>query len=179
MAGLLFPLRHVHALAAVLCIVCASFFFISCSSPKTEVADNQAPALEISDLGTGQKVDMQQLRGKVIFVNFWATWCPPCKEEMPAIEALYRGLGSDGRFAMLTILYKDDPQTAASYMNANGYTFPVFGDIDGASAIHFKVTGVPETYLVDKKGALRKRVIGPADWNSPEARTYINTLLAE
>jgi thiol-disulfide isomerase/thioredoxin len=144
------------------------------------VAENlRSPALEIADVGTGQKVDMQQFRGKVLFVNFWATWCPPCKEEMPAIEALQRELSSDGRFAMLTILYKDEPQTAVSYMKANGYTFPVFGDIEGASAGHFKVTGVPETYLIDKKGTLRKRIIGAADWNSPEARTYINALLAE
>jgi thiol-disulfide isomerase/thioredoxin len=161
-------------------MACAALFLISCSSPKTEVAESpHAPALKIRDLGTGQEVDMHQFKGKVLFINFWASWCPPCKEEMPAIEALYRELSSNGRFAMLTILYKDDPKNAVAYMKSNGYTFPVFADHEGTSAGHYNVTGVPETYVIDKKGNLRKRVIGPADWNSPEAKSYINALLLE
>jgi thiol-disulfide isomerase/thioredoxin len=163
-----------------LCVVCAAFFLISCTNPKTEVAkSDQAPAIEIKDIATGQKVAMEQFKGKVLFINFWASWCPPCKEEMPSLEALYRELRSDGRFAMLTILYNDDPKNAVDYMMANGYTFPVFADHDGISAKRYNVTGVPETYVIDKKGTLRKRVIGAADWYSPEAKAYLNALLLE
>jgi hypothetical protein len=64
-------------------------------------------------------------------------------------------------------------------MKSAGYTFPVYTDDDGRSAINFGVTGVPETYLVDKKGLLRKRVIGGADWNSPEAKELIRSLMKE
>ena len=163
-----------------LCVVYAAFFLISCTNPKTEVAkSDQAPAIEIKDVATGQKVAMEQFKGKVLFINFWASWCPPCKEEMPSLEALHRELRSDSRFAMLTILYNDDPINAIDYMKANGYTFPVVTDHDGISAKRYNVTGVPETYVIDKKGTLRKRVIGAADWNSPEAKTYINALLLE
>jgi len=163
-----------------LCVVYAAFFLISCTNPKTEVAkSDQAPAIEIKDIATGQKVAMEQFKGKVLFINFWASWCPPCKEEMPSLEALHRELRSDSRFAMLTILYNDDPINAIDYMKANGYTFPVVTDHDGISAKRYNVTGVPETYVIDKKGTLRKRVIGAADWNSPEAKTYINALLLE
>lgn len=144
------------------------------------MAENpKAPALAIGDPQSGRKMDMQQYQGKVLFVNFWASWCAPCREEMPSVQALQQGLSGDARFAMITLLYKDDPKSAGDYMKANGYAFPVFVDSDGFSARQYGVTGVPETFLIDKKGALRKRIIGPADWSSPEAKAYINTLLLE
>lgn len=147
---------------------------------KAEVAEGiLAPKLDVRDTKTGQSIDVSQLKGKVVFVNFWASWCPPCKEEMPSIEALYKEVMKNDAFRMITILYKDDAKTALDYMRANGYTFPLFTDNDGVSAQRYSVTGVPETYLVDKKGALRKRVIGPADWNSTEAKAFINALLSE
>jgi thiol-disulfide isomerase/thioredoxin len=160
--------------------LCVVALFCSCQSPRSDVAEGrQAPGLEISDAGTGQKIDLGQYKGRVMFINFWATWCAPCREETPSIEALHRELGHDGRFVMLTILYKDSPNTANEYMKSNGYTFPVCTDREGASAKGYGVTGVPETYLVDKRGVLRKKIIGSLDWSSSEARTFINTLLLE
>ncbi|MBI5632059.1 MAG: TlpA family protein disulfide reductase [Nitrospirae bacterium] len=152
----------------------------SCAEKKSDLADgNLSPKLDIRDARTGQAMDLSQLKGKVVFVNFWASWCMPCKEEMPSIEALYRELLKNDAFLMVTILYKDDAKTAADYMHAHNYTFPLFIDNEGISAKRYGVTGVPETYLIDKKGALKKRVIGPADWNSSEAKAFINTLLSE
>ena len=139
----------------------------------------KAPSLEILDAMTGQKVDMGKYKGRVMFVNFWATWCAPCREEVPSIEALHRDFSSDSRFAMITILFRDDSRSAYDYMKAGGYSFPVYADQEGATAKQYKVTGVPETYLVDKKGVLRKRVIGPLDWNASDARAFIKTLLTE
>lgn len=80
---------------------------------------------------------------------------------------------------MITILYKDSPENASAYMKAQGYSFPVYTDPDQKSASAFGVTGVPETYVIDKKGVLRQRVIGPADWSSPEAKALISALLKE
>jgi len=155
-------------------------FFVSCSDNKSKVAEEiGAPKLDVRDARTGQTIDISQLKGKVVFVNFWASWCMPCKEEMPSIEALHRGLLKNDSFFMITILYKDDVKTATDYMHAYSYTFPLFTDNDGVSAKRYGVTGVPETYLIDKKGALKKRVIGPADWNSSEARAFIDSLLSE
>jgi thiol-disulfide isomerase/thioredoxin len=156
-------------------------FLGSCQSPRSsEVAEGlKAPSIEIRDAMTGLKVDIDQHKGKVVFVNFWATWCAPCREEVPSIEALQRELSSDSRFVMITILYRDDPKSAYDYMKAGGYSFPVYADQDGATAKQYKVTGVPETYLIDKKGVLRKKIIGPLDWNAPEARAFIKALLIE
>jgi len=166
--------------AVLICLAGMTVFFAACAEKKTEVAEGiRAPKLDVVDVRSGQAIDITHLKGKVILVNFWASWCPPCKEEMPSIEALYKEIMKNDAFRMITILYKDDAKTASDYMRANGYTFPLFTDNDGVSAQRYGVTGVPETYLVDKKGALRKRVIGPADWNSTEAKAFINSLLSE
>jgi thiol-disulfide isomerase/thioredoxin len=173
-------MRRLVSVTGVLFLVGMIVFFVSCSDKPSEVVEEiGAPKLDVRDVRTGQSLDLSQLRGKVVFVNFWASWCPPCKEEMPSIEALHRGLLNNDAFIMVTILYKDDVKTAADYMHAYSYTFPLFTDHDGNSASRYGVTGVPETYLIDKKGRLRKRVIGPADWNSSEARALINSLLSE
>lgn len=173
-------MKRVVSVIVMLFLVGTIVLFASCSEKKDEVAEGiRAPKFDVKDARTGQTLDFSQLKGKVVFVNFWASWCMPCKEEMPSIEALHRELLKKDSFLMVTILYKDEAKTASDYMRENSYTFPLFTDSDGISAKRYGVTGVPETYLIDKKGALRKRVIGPADWNSSEARAFINSLLSE
>ena len=138
-----------------------------------------APSFEVVDNASGRKISSEELKGKVVFVNFWATWCPPCREEIPSVEALYKAAGGNSNFKMITILYKDSYEGGTSFLKQNGLTFPVYMDSADISARNFGVTGVPETYIIDKKGTLRKRVSGPADWNSAEARDLINSLLNE
>ena len=150
------------------------------SKPKHEVNEGlYTPLLEIRDDMTGRNLALSDLKDKVLFVNFWASWCPPCREEMPSIESLSKAMRGNGKFLMITILYKDAYQDGISHMKQSGFTFPVYSDSNGNTANKFGVTGVPETYLIDKKGNLRKRVIGPAEWNSPEARNLIDSLLNE
>ena len=161
-------------------LMAVGFFCFSCKAPRSDVAEGgRAPVLEISDVGTGQKIDLGPYQGRVMFINFWATWCAPCREEAASIEALHRELKNDGRFVMFTILYKDAPNAAGRYMKEHGFDFPVYADREGASAKGYGVTGVPETYLVDKRGVLRKKIIGSLDWNSSEARSFVNSLLHE
>lgn len=136
-----------------------------------------APEYHVLDVASGERLAPDRYKGKTVFVNFWASWCQPCKDEMPSLEALYRELSENGSFRMITILYKDDPRNALEYMKAKGYTFPVYIDYEGTSARNFGVTGVPETYIVDKDGILKHRIIGPADWMAPEARNAVISLL--
>jgi peroxiredoxin len=96
---------------------------------------------------------------------------------MPSIEALYRDMMRGDDFVMVTILYKDSPENAFEYMKSKGYTFPVYVDPNSSAARNYGVTGVPETYIVDKKGVLVRRVIGGADWNSPDEINQIKALL--
>ena len=146
---------------------------------KTAAVDSQAPVFLAADARTGRQLTPADLKGKVVFVNFWASWCQPCKDEMPSIDALYRELAADPSFVMVTLLYKDSPADGLGYLKAMGFNFPVFMDNNGDAARDFGVTGVPETYLIDKKGVLRQRVIGGAEWNSPEAKSRIYALLRE
>jgi cytochrome c biogenesis protein CcmG/thiol:disulfide interchange protein DsbE len=163
-------------------IVVLSFLLFSLlhSKPKQHIAVGlYAPELDVRDEIAGLRLTSQDLQNKVVFVNFWASWCQPCREEMPSIESLFKDMSGDGKFQMITILYEDPYQDGTAYMKQNGYTFPVYSDKDGKTAKNFGVTGVPETYLIDKKGILKKRVLGPAEWNSPEAKQLIRSLLNE
>ncbi len=162
---------------AVLLLCGAAVFFFITGRDGTVKKDDRAPSFEVKDAVTGQILSTSALNGKVIFVNFWASWCQPCKEEMPSVEALYRDMAAHKDFVMVTVLYKDSPADAFAYMKSMGYNFPVFVDTDGNVARDFGVTGVPETYIIDKKGVLVKRVIGGLDWNGPDEKNMIKTLL--
>lgn len=140
--------------------------------------EQKSPVFEVSDL-SGKRITSADLLGNVVFVNFWASWCQPCKDEMASIESTFRSAGRNPNFKMVTVLYKDSPQNAVEYMKSQGYTFPVYIDQQGKSASAFGVTGVPETYIIDKRGMLKNRVIGPADWSGPEETLLIKTLLNE
>jgi cytochrome c biogenesis protein CcmG/thiol:disulfide interchange protein DsbE len=136
-----------------------------------------SPDFTVVDVKTGKTLSSSDLRGKVLFVHFWASWCEVCKQEMPTVNTLAADMASNRDFAMITVLYNDSSQNGAAYMNAMGYSFPVYTDTGGNDAKNFGVTGVPETYIVDKKGVLRRRVIGAADWNAPEERQLVSALL--
>lgn len=144
---------------------------------KTIVGLN-APELELKD-NTGNIYTLSALKGTVLFINFWASWCEPCKTEMPSIQALYDRFKEDKRFRMLTVLYNDDYSKAVNYMKDHGLQFPLLTDSDGKTAGAYGITGVPETYIVDKKGILKKRVLGPEDWNSPQNIAFITRLINE
>ena len=137
-----------------------------------------APDIAFRDV-SGKRYVLAELQGSVVFINFWASWCQPCKEEIPSVQDIYARFRGDRRFRMLTVLYKDDYGKAMEYLKENHYDFPVLTDIDGVTAKAYGVTGVPETYIVDKKGILRERVIGPADWSSPQTVSLIANLLNE
>jgi thiol-disulfide isomerase/thioredoxin len=134
--------------------------------------------IELIDVNKN-KIKLSELKGSVLFINFWATWCESCVEELPAIEGLFRNLSENPKFKLITILYKDDRDRAFSYMKKNSYTFPLYLNPDGSAAKYFGITGVPETFIIDKKGVLRGKVIGPEDWNSPGALENFHALIDE
>lgn len=148
------------------------------AQPVRAVEGFPAPGLTVFDEG-GKAYSISEMRGSVVLINFWATWCPPCREEMPSLQKLYDSFKNNQGFRMVTILYRDDYQKAIDYLKGNNYMLPVFIDQKEKSAFSYGVTGVPETYIVDKQGMLRSKVIGPADWSTPEAFSLISGLLKE
>jgi cytochrome c biogenesis protein CcmG, thiol:disulfide interchange protein DsbE len=130
-----------------------------------------APDFVLQDT-SGKIWKLSKLRGKVVFVNFWATWCKPCRDEMPAMVALDRAM-TGKPFQMLTIAFNDDPDMAKNFAKNLGATFPVLVNPGEELAQAYMITGVPETFLIDADGILRHKFIGPYDWNSPVMRSVV------
>ena len=135
-----------------------------------------APDFALADLaGTTRRI--ADFRGKIVFLNLWATWCPPCREEMPSMETLHRRLhGKD--FVMLAVS-EDEAGIAAvkPFVDQGGFTFPVLIDRDGLVSQRYGVTGYPETFIIDREGRVIQHVIGPEDWDSERAYQYFIHLL--
>lgn len=117
-------------------------------------------------------------RGEVVLLNLWATWCGPCKVEMPSIEALYRDYGPRG--LRVVAVATDDPgyeDRVRTFVHDYGLTFEVLSDGTGAIEASYQALGIPSTYLIGRDGIIRKRVTGASDWNSPANRALVAQLL--
>jgi DsbE subfamily thiol:disulfide oxidoreductase len=141
----------------------------------------KAPEFELPELDPGNKNPSRiwrstELRGKVVFINFWASWCEECKKEKPSMQRLYEMMQGKP-FQMITILYRDNSEKAMAYMKKNGFTMPVLLDEGNKTSYSYGVTGVPETYILDKEGIVKKRHIGLGVWDSSEAVGFIENLL--
>jgi thiol-disulfide isomerase/thioredoxin len=110
-----------------------------------------------------------QCRGKVVLLNFWATWCPPCRSEMPALQKLYEQADKT-RFAMVTVNMGENREDVAKFMKNNGYTFPVLIDKDGVVARQYNVNGIPTTLVINETGGVMRRVVGAKEWTWAELK---------
>src|SRR6266849_8807042 len=117
-----------------------------------------APEIALKDL-QGQEVRLSDLHGKVVLVNFWATWCKPCKEEMPAMQASYDKLRDQG-FIVLAVNELEDVEKVAEHIKTHGHTFLVVMDHDNRVANRYGVVGLPASFLIDRQGIVREHVFG-------------------
>ncbi|MBS4008043.1 MAG: TlpA family protein disulfide reductase [Clostridium sp.] len=120
----------------------------------------QAPGFTLNDF-EGNLVSLNDLRGKVVLLNFWSAACPPCREQMVALQQLYEDLSAQG-FTILAINVNDRQEVALNYLAENGYTFPALKDADLAVARMYAVTGIPKTLILDRGGMIRDVRLGPA-----------------
>lgn len=126
----------------------------------------------------GKKISLKDLRGKVVFLNFWASWCVPCRDEMPAMERLYQEF-KDKSFVVLAVNIKDRKKDALAFIKELGITYPVVFDPDGQVGLLYGAWGLPTTYLIGPKGEGLTRAWGPAEWYNSNARKLIKQLLDE
>lgn len=134
------------------------------------------PGWELRDMQTGNVVDFMQFRGKVVFVNFWATWCGYCIEEMPSIAHLNQRFKQSDDFAMVLISLDEDPQAVQRYLNTVRYSLPVYRMESNPPPAVQSIESLPTTLIVDKQGMIRIRHRGAADWNTPEVVDLIDEL---
>jgi len=126
----------------------------------------------------GHAVQLAALRGKVVFVNVWATWCPPCIEEMPTIQQLYERLHGRGLEVLAVSLDALGAQVVEPFMQSRRLSFPTLLDTKNFVQRLYRTTGVPESFIVDKRGILVDKVVGPRDWAHPQLLAQFERLLA-
>jgi peroxiredoxin len=135
-----------------------------------------APDFILKD-AAGKDLSLTSLKGKVVFLNFWATWCPPCKEESPSMVRLNQIMAGKP-FKMLAVSIDEGGKGAVeAYFARTGLTLPTLYDPDQRVGKMYGITGVPETFIIDGKGVIIKKVIGGMDWGAPEVVSFINGIL--
>ena len=135
-----------------------------------------APNFRLRDLN-GQMVSLSDLRGKVVLLNFWATWCGPCRVEMPAMEELYRTF-SRNDFEILAV--STDAQGASvtrPFQQENHLTFPILHDADYRVGLTYGARSLPMTFMVDRQGIVRHQIFGARDWAAAEAHQLVQMLM--
>ena len=116
---------------------------------------------------TGEKKSLSDYRGKTVLLNFWATWCPPCRSEMPSMEDLYKKMDKNS-FEILAVNIQEDKKTVEDFINRNRYTFPVLLDEKGEAASIYQIRSIPTTFLLDKNGFIFAALTGSREWNETE-----------
>jgi cytochrome c biogenesis protein CcmG/thiol:disulfide interchange protein DsbE len=147
----------------------------------------RAPDLQAIDL-QGRPVSLDDLRGEVVFLNVWATWCPPCRKEMPSMQRLYDRLGPEGlRIVAVSIDAAPGALDAAgrpggdieAFAKEYGLTFDIWHDPEGGIQRVYRTTGIPESFVIDRDGTIVKKVIGATEWDSEANIALFRRLLRE
>jgi peroxiredoxin len=135
-----------------------------------------APAFILPDLN-GNQVSLHDYRGKLIFLNFWATWCIPCRDEMPAMEQLHRTFQPQ-RLAILAVNLRESPDKVKAFFDQYRLSYTALLDESGSVFRDYQVMGLPTTYLIGREGTLLARGVGGRDWTQTEGKDLIRALLA-
>ena len=139
--------------------------------------DRFAPPLSLPDLDGGD-FTLDELRGRVVLVNFWATWCPPCVAEMPALDRLRADLDAEG-LVVVAVSREEPVRRVRHFTRRLGLALRFAHDGDGRASASWQVQLLPTSFLVDATGRLRYRALGEVDWDHPAVRDRIRTLLGE
>lgn len=155
----------------ICCLCCATPVFAGGQRPQEppsgqSLVGEAAPDFSLPLVGGGE-VTLSQLRGKVVLLNFWATWCPPCRAEMPSMERLYAQLKDSG-FELLAVNVEVDGLTILpEYFQKHPHSFPVPVDTEGEISNNYGVFRFPESFVIDREGKVVEHVIGGRDWSEP------------
>jgi peroxiredoxin len=133
---------------------------------------NTAPDFTVQD--ADRKVTLHDLRGKVVVLNFWATWCPPCVEEMPSLVRLQSNLKD--RVVVLAVSVDEDERSYRTFLKKNNVDLLTVRDPQQKSNELYGTFKFPETYIIDRQGVVQRKFIGPVDWTRPDVVEYLNKL---
>jgi thiol-disulfide isomerase/thioredoxin len=173
--------------AALLLLLCAPFGLLQAELPSAEPGYQlnrletpvAAPDFSLNDID-GEQHSLRDYHGKVIMLNFWATWCPPCRREIPSMESIYQDMGDKG-FVVLGVNQFETPDHVFAYMGQLSVfpTFPILFDPDSKISGLYGVKGLPTTLLINRQGQVVYRAAGGRDFDHPEVRAIVDKLLTE
>ena len=173
--------RLVLLLVVIVLVVGAIYLSSTGSSVKTLApaklvgVGDVAPDFQLEDTA-GNVVSLSGLRGKVVLVNLWATWCPPCREEMPSMERLNTAMAGED-FVMLAVNAEaNGKEVVPEFLQKTPYNFPILYDDKGVVQGLYGVSKFPESFIIRKDGTIAEKIIGPLDWASPKTIAYFKNL---
>jgi len=132
-----------------------------------------APDFSVQD--SDRRVELNQFRGQVVVLNFWATWCPPCNEELPSLMSMQERTRARG-VVVLGVSIDVDGDAYHRFLKQRGVNFVTVRDPEEKISGMYGTHGWPETFIIDRQGVLRRKVVGPINWNSPEVMEFLNRL---
>jgi len=175
---------YAYALVGLVMLIIAAWVNREGIQPVT--TGTMAPEFEVDDL-SGGLARLSDHRGEVVLVNIWATWCGPCRVEMPSMQRLYERIGDD-RFEIMAVsidaevgsfdLIGNPGGDIKAFADSLGLTFPILHNPSGDIQQLYRTTGVPETFLIGKDGVIYKKVAGGTEWDAPQHKALIQRLLA-
>ncbi|MBI1750376.1 MAG: TlpA family protein disulfide reductase [Acidobacteria bacterium] len=164
-----------------LALAAAAALLLLVASPYSRQGEGSIVGSKAGDFSfefAGKPARLSALRGKVVVLNFWATWCPPCVEEMPALSRLHQQIVSSGGM-VLGISVDDDTAKYEKFLQDHQISFPNYRDPTKTISASYGTFMFPETYVIDKQGKVARKVIGPQVWDSPEMVAYLKRLAAQ
>jgi cytochrome c biogenesis protein CcmG, thiol:disulfide interchange protein DsbE len=136
------------------------------------------PARDFTFTREGKPAHLSDFRGKVVLLNFWATWCPPCVDETQSLNQLQRRIAPLGG-TVLGVSVDEDPTAYENFLKMYNITFPTYRDPSKQISLSYGTTMYPDTYIITRSGRLDRKIVGAQDWTSPDLTAYINSLLNE
>ncbi len=147
---------------------------VSAMGGRPKIAPKEGPLaidFTLKDLN-GKTHTLSDYRGKFVFLNFWTTWCPPCKKEMPSMQKLYKDSDKE-KFVMLAVNAKEAKNVVQAFANKNGYTFPILLDSGYKVGGEYRVQAIPLTFLIDKEGRVVGKICGAREWKWEDLKTLV------
>ena len=163
-------LRRFNVLTAVLGTVLCSGCYSGSRPPHVG-----SPAKEFTVADSDHSVSLNQYRGQVVLVNFWATWCPPCVEELPSLMTLQERMKGRG-VVVVGVSIDVDGDAYHRFLKLHNINFVTVRDPEQKVASMYGTSGWPETYIIDRQGVLRRKFVGPVDWNAPDVIAFLSRM---
>ena len=170
--------RRIAAWTAVAIAAGILVLFAMPSYRQGEASIAGKPALDFPLTLVGKSEHLSDLKGKVVVLNFWATWCPPCVEETPALNRLEKYIDSRGGM-VLGVSIDEDGAAYEQFLRDHSVVFPTYRDATKKTATDYGTSIFPETYIIDRHGKIARKIVGQQQWDSPEMLAYFDAILGQ